>query len=189
MSCLELILIGIFFCAALGGYAWFRKESPRRRAKSVGAAQDRPPSYKLVHRSIKSEGDRPLPEGDGYYVYSLGEQRRLDWDQLPPGLLAFPVSGTASHAADLQGSTFDPGSNLLLRPEPDSITDPNAIRVCSPDLNSCAGYVPKDLAPKVGMAIKHGEIARCISLWELRRQNRRVELRVLVVAKGLDFRT
>ena len=190
MSCLELILVGIVFCAGLGWYTWFRKTAPKRQAKRRSAAPVvKSPSYRLVHRSIKSEGLRPLPEGDGYYILSVADNRRLEWDELPTGLMTFPVSGIASHQTDLQRSAFKPGSNLLLRPEPESVTDPNAIRICSPDLNSCVGYVPKDLAPKVGMALKHGEIVRCISLWEVKRQNRRVELRILVVGRGVAFST
>jgi len=189
VSLLELVMLAAVFFGAIGVFAWFKKirsiQSPTRK-ESVPTERVQ---YRLVHRSIRADADEPLPSGDGYYVLRIGDNKRLSWATLPPGLLSFTVAGTSSHQDELQREAFAPGSSLSLLLEPDNVYDPNAIKICSPDLSTEVGYVPGELASKVGTALKRGEIARCISLWEETEMNRRVKLRALVVSKGIDFIT
>ena len=189
MSCLELILLGCLLFGVIGAFAWFKKTSLSQTSARKEAVAAEPVKYRLVHRSIKAEADGPLPTGDGYYVLRVNDNKRIGWETLPPGLLSFAVAGTSRHQDGLQADAFAPGSSLSLVLEPDNIYDPYAIKICSPDLSAQVGYVPRELAPKVGRAIKRGEVTRCISLWEEVEQNRRVALRVLVVSKGIDFST
>lgn len=189
MSCFELILLALLFVGAVATFAWFQKgrssqSSPRKEPMTGERIK-----YKLVHRSIRADADEPHPEGNGYYVLRVNDNKRLSWETLPPGLLSFAVAGALRHQEALQSDAFAPGSSLSLVPEPDNIYDPNAVNVCSPDLSAQAGYVPRELALKVGRALKRGEVARCISMWEEIEQNRRVALRVLIVSKGVDFST
>jgi len=189
VSFLELVILATVFFGAIGVFAWFKRirsfQSPTRK-ESVTTETVK---YRLVHRSIRADADEPLPTGDGYYVLRIGNHKRLSWATLPPGLLSFSVAGTSSHQDELQKDAFAPGSSLSLLPEPDNVYDPKAIKICSPDLSTQVGYVPGELAPKIGTALKRDEIARCISLWEETEMNRRVTLRVLVVSKGIDFST
>ena len=189
MSCFELILLAALFFGAMGVFAWLKKSrKPRLSTRKEPVAAGRL-KYKLVHRSIRAESDEPLPIGEGYYVLRINDNRRLGWTMLPSGLVSFPVAGTSSHQDELQRDVFAPGSNLSLVLELDNVYDPGAVKVCSLDLSTHIGYVPRELAPKVGTALKRNEVARCISLWEETQQNRRVGLRVLVVSKGIDFST
>ena len=189
MSCLELILLACLFFGVIGAFAWFKKTSSSQTSTRKEPATPETVKYRLVHRSIKADADEPLPAGNGYYVLRVNDNKRLGWEALPPGLLSFPVAGTASHQDKLQEDAFAPGSSLSLVLEPDNIYDPNAVKICSPDLSTQVGYVPQELAPKVGKAMKRDEVARCIALWEEAEQNRRVALQVLVVSKGTDFST
>jgi len=189
MSCFELILLAVLFFGVVGAFAWLKKAPRPLPSTRKGPVAPESVGYKLVHRSIRAESDEPLPSGEGYYVLRVNDNRRLSWAKLPPGLVSFAVAGTSSHEDALQRDIFAPGSNLSLVLETDNVYDPGGVKVCSVDLSTQIGYVPRELAPKVGTALKRKEVARCISLWEETKQNRRVGLRVLVVSKGVDFRT
>jgi len=189
MSCLELILLTVLFFGAIGIYAWVKKTQPSRPSTREKPVTEGTVGYRLVHRSIRSDADEPLPPGNGYYILRVNDNKRLTWATLPPGLLTFAVAGTSRHTDALQSDAFEPGSSLSLSLEPDNAYDPSAVKVCSANLSIQAGYVPRELAPKVGTALRRDEVARCISLWEETEQNRRVSLRVLVVSKGIDFIT
>jgi hypothetical protein len=189
MSCLELTLLALLFFGVIGAFAWFKKtrtSKPKVKRRPVTVETLK---YRLVHRSIRADADDPLPDGDGYYVLRVNDNRRLSWAALPPGLLSFVVAGTSSHQDALQSDDFSPGSSLSLVLEPENVSDPGAVKVCSFDRSTQIGYVPRELAPKVGTTLRREEVARSISLWEETRQNRRVGLRVLVVSKGVDFST
>jgi hypothetical protein len=189
MSCFELILLAVLFFGFLGVAAWLKKTRTPGPSPERAAVVQEGLKYRLVHRSIRAESDEPLPEGDGYYVLRVNDNRRLSWAELPPGLVSFEVAGTSSHEDELQRDTFKPGSTLSLMLEVDNVYDPGAVRICSPDSSTQIGYVPRELAPKIGTALKRDEVVRCVSLWEESRQNRRTGLRVLVVSKGVDFST
>ncbi|MGW8179157.1 MAG: HIRAN domain-containing protein, partial [bacterium] len=189
MSCIEFILLGVLFFGAIGALARFKKTRPPQPSTRTESVTTESVKYRLVHRSIRAETDEPLPAGNGYYVLRVIDKRRLSWETLPPGLLSFSIAGTSSHQEALQKDAFAPGSSLSLLLEPDNIYDPGAIKICSPDLSTQVGYVPGELAPKVRNALKRGEIARCISLWEETEMNRRISLRVLVVSKGIVLET
>jgi hypothetical protein len=189
MSGLELIGLAALFFAAVGAFAWLRKSGAGRSSAARKRSAAKKDQYRLIHRSIKAGDADPLPPGNGYYVLRVKDNRRLTWQKLPPGFLCFSVAGTSSHQSELQDDAFAPGRSLALVPEPDNLSDPNAVRVCSPDLSTQIGYVPRDLALKVAKALSRDEIARCISLWEVTEQNRRITLRVLVVSRSIDLRT
>jgi len=189
MSCLELILLASLFFMAIGAFAWFKKTFSSQASTRKEPVTAQTVKYKLVHRSIRADADEPLPAGDGYYVLRVNDNKRLSWEELPPGLLSFTVAGSSRHQDELQKEAFAPGSSLSLALDSDNVYDLNAVKICSPNLSTQIGYVPRELASKVGKAIKRGEVARCISLWEETEQNRRVSLRVLVVSKGIDFST
>lgn len=187
MSCLELVLLAGVFFGGMGVYAWLRKTHRSRLLTQSKPATDQVVSYRLVHRSIRADASEPLPSGNGYYVLRVEDNKRLSWEELPAGLLTFEVAGASRHEEQLQSDAFAPGSSLALSLEPENPYDSNAVKVSSADLSLQVGYVPRELAPKVGRALRRKEVARCIALWEEIERNRRVGLRVLIVRRGIHF--
>ena len=84
-----------------------------------------------------------------------------------------PVAGVSFRPEALEDPTFEPGLPLALVPEPDNEHDPNAVGIWNEERTLQAGYVPREVAPKLT-----GD-EQAVSLW-------RVEggLRVLIVPAG-----
>jgi hypothetical protein len=59
----------------------------------------------------------------------------------------------------VEDESFDPGRRLALVPEPDNQHDPNAVGIWNEARTLQAGYVPRELAPRLV-----GE-EQAISLW------------------------
>jgi HIRAN domain len=93
---------------------------------------------------------------------------RVRWED--PRLRVVPVAGVTFRPGNVEDASFDPGRRLTLVPEPENEHDPNAVAIWNEELTLQAGYVPREVAPKLS-----GD-EQAVSLW-------RVEagLRVLIV--------
>jgi hypothetical protein len=104
----------------------------------------------------------------GYRLRDASTGEVVRWED--PRILVIPVAGVSFRPESLDDSSFEPGQPLALVPEPDNEHDPNAVAVWNEARTLQVGYVPRDIAPRLG-----GD-EQAVSLW-------RVEggLRVLVV--------
>ncbi|HEU5065625.1 MAG TPA: HIRAN domain-containing protein [Gaiellaceae bacterium] len=105
----------------------------------------------------------------GYRLRDAATGELVRWED--PRVLVIPVAGVSFRPESLEDDSFEPGRRLALVPEPDNEHDPNAVAVWNEERTLQVGYVPRELAPRLG-----GD-EQAISLW-------RVEggLRVLIVS-------
>ena len=131
--------------------------------------------------------------GRGFVAERIANHQRLSWQTLPKrdGLESVPVAGVSHRLAELQDPSFAPGQSVALVPEPTNPVHPHAIAVWNEARTLQIGYLPRATAAKVAKDTSTEPI-RCLSLWESRKQEERVALRVLLVwgrarVRGLSF--
>jgi hypothetical protein len=120
-------------------------------------------------------------EGRGFLL--LDGERSLPWTSprlIGAGVEVLKVAGTSYRLDELQDPGFEPGSSLLLRPEPDNPHDSNAIGVWNATGTAQAGFVPRDRAAELAGRLG-AESREVLALWEWRdAEGRRCGLRILV---------
>ena len=104
----------------------------------------------------------------GYRLRDAESGRPVRWED--ERLRVVPVAGISYRADAAADASFDPGRRLALVPEPGNEHDPNAVGIWNEERSLQAGYVPRDVAPRLA-----GD-EQAVSLW-------RVDggLRVLIV--------
>ncbi len=112
-------------------------------------------------------------EGSGY---------RLVDAELPRDVRRVKVAGVSHRREALQSPVFAPGEELALVPEPDNPHDPNAVGVWDSRRLEQVGYLPADVARKIGRRLARGRVSKVISLWEWRQagSGERVGLEILI---------
>jgi hypothetical protein len=65
------------------------------------------------------------------------------------GVIVTRVAGAGFKHEALQGDQFSPGRPLRLRPDPDNEHDPDAVGVWDAEGRAQAGWIPRQLAPRV----------------------------------------
>jgi hypothetical protein len=109
----------------------------------------------------------------GYWLRDAATGDAMKWDD--PRVRVVRLAGSSYRADALQDDAFGPGRRLALVPEPENEHDPNAIAVWDAERRLQAGYVPAEIAPKLG-----GD-EQAVSLWEFRGEDgSRIGLRVLL---------
>jgi hypothetical protein len=103
-----------------------------------------------------------------------------------PDVLFCKVAG-ASHRHDaLQAAAFAPGSQIVLRPEPDNAYDKNAVQILDESGELFVGYVPAELSREVADTMRATDVGGQV-LREFRRgseQGERIGLQVLIAPAG-----
>ena len=104
----------------------------------------------------------------GYHLRDAETGEPVRWSD--PRLRVVHAAGVSFRPDALTDASFDPGRRLALVPEPENEHDPNAVAIWNEERTLQLGYVPRDVAGRLG----GGE--RAFSLW-------RVDggLRVLIV--------
>ncbi|HEV7461461.1 MAG TPA: HIRAN domain-containing protein [Solirubrobacteraceae bacterium] len=103
------------------------------------------------------------------------------------GVLVTRVAGAGFKHEALQGDQFSPGRPLRLRPDPDNEHDPDAVGVWDAEGRAQAGWIPRQLAPRVAGSFRAGQPLGALVLREFRRESRRgerVNLSILVAPVG-----
>jgi HIRAN domain len=72
-----------------------------------------------------------------------------------------PVAGVTFRPGNVDDASFDPGRRLALVPEPENEQDPNAVAIWNEERTLQAGYVPRDVAPRL-----NGD-EQAVSLWRV----------------------
>ena len=128
-------------------------------------------------------------EGEGYVVQRIKDRQRLRYSSLPisQGLYAFDVAGTSYRAEDFQRSAFSPGKRLAILPDPANPVDPQALAVWDSAHKFHIGYVPQDCPPTMKKRMIEEE-PTYISMWENRKGELRVGLRVLVISSDVKIK-
>lgn len=141
--------------------------------------------YDLVPFESKDEGT-----GRGYVVQRLRDAKRMSWKipQRRQGFESIAVSGESHHLDDLQADSFRPPARLRLVPEPTNRYDPHAIAVWDAAKQYQAGYIPRDEAERIGIRLRKGHLAQCLSIWETFVDGQRVSLRVLLLYQEARIR-
>lgn len=147
-------------------------------------------------RDLRREGAdywlewRESPDGDsrGYLVVRAEDGRRLQWPELAEAtpIRGFDLAGQSFHAEELQDDAFAPGRPLSLVPRPSGSHGPSTVAVRSADGERQAGYLPSDRSGPVYRALRSGRDLRCLAGWEVRREGKRLGLRVLVARPEVD---
>jgi hypothetical protein len=130
-----------------------------------------PTGLRPVHGEKKSLHQR------GYWIRDARTDQAVSHDQLSelvPGALVFHVAGTSHRLDALQGPAFEPGQPVALIPEPKNPYDRNAVAVWDWDRRAQAGYVPKELAPEVGRALRGREPLSAVCHIEFLENRRRI---------------
>lgn len=96
------------------------------------------------------------------------------------------VAGVSFRAKELQNPAFAPGKRLSLAPDPKNAVDPNAVAVLDAAKRMMVGYVPAGQAPEVKAAIGTIRTLQGLSLFEFRKDEQRVGLRI-IIAPRVDF--
>jgi hypothetical protein len=89
-------------------------------------------------------------EGSGY---------RLVDAELPRDVRRVKVAGVSHRREALQSAVFAPGEELALVPEPDNPHDPNAVGVWDSRRLEQVGYLPADVARKIGRRLARGRVS------------------------------
>jgi hypothetical protein len=106
-----------------------------------------------------------------------------------PGSFIFKVSGVTHRIGVLQDAAFEPGRRLTLVPEPANAYDRNALAVFDETMKLHIGYVPRDLAEGLAIALRQGEKRHALCVWQWRKKDRtRVGIEVLVAPSFDDLR-
>jgi hypothetical protein len=109
----------------------------------------------------------------GYWLRDAATGDAMKWDD--PRIRVVKLAGASYRAEALQHEAFAPGHRLALVREPENEHDPNAVGVWDAERRLQAGYIPAEVAPKVG-----GD-EQAVSLWEFRGEDgQRIGLRVLL---------
>jgi hypothetical protein len=109
----------------------------------------------------------------GYWLRDAATGDAMKWDD--PRVRVVKLAGSSYRADALQDEAFAPGRRLALVPEPENEHDPNAVAVWDAERRLQAGYVPAEVAPKLG-----GD-EQAVSLWEFRGDDAsRIGLRILL---------
>jgi len=97
------------------------------------------------------------------------------------------VAGVSHRSKALQHERFKPSEQIILRPEPTNVYDPNAVAVWDASNTVQAGYVPATLSPQVAEQLRNGKPLGGIVLSEFRRGSEsgpRVGLHILLAPPG-----
>lgn len=125
-------------------------------------------------------GYTPVDE-DGFFL-TIAEHRTSD-----PRCLYCNVVGTSYRPKALQDARFKPGAQVILRPEPASAHDPNAIGVWDRSGTVHIGYVPAVLSPQIAAQFRSGDPLGGLIISEYRRDSEtgpRVGLHMLLAPLG-----
>lgn len=136
-----------------------------------------PTGLRPVHGTSKTMRQR------GYWLHDARTDQAVSYEQLSelvPGAVIFHVAGTSHRLDALQSPAFAPGRPVALVPEPRNPYDHNAIGVWDGDRRAQAGYVPRELAPGIGQAIRRRNPFSAVCNFEFLESRRRVGLSVLL---------
>ena len=109
--------------------------------------------------------------GAGYHLRDAATNEPVPWEDTRIRVIA--VAGVSFRPEAVADASFDPGSRLVLVPEPDNEHDPNAVGIWNEERTLQAGYVPREVAAE----LRGDELA--VSLWRAGEG-----LRVLLVPPG-----
>jgi hypothetical protein len=103
-------------------------------------------------------------------------------DDLPRDVRRVKVAGVSHRREALQSPVFAPGQELALVPEPDNEYDADAVGVWDSRKLEQVGYLPADVARKIGRRLARGRVSKVISLWEWKQagSGERVGLEILI---------
>jgi hypothetical protein len=92
------------------------------------------------------------------------------------------VAGVSHRREALQSAVFAPGQELALVPEPDNPHDADAVGVWDSRKLEQVGYLPAEVARKIGRRLARGRVSKVISLWEWKQagSGERVGLEILI---------
>jgi hypothetical protein len=110
-------------------------------------------------------------KGAGYHLRDAATGERVAWED--ERIRVVPVAGVSFRPEAVADASFDPGSRLVLVPEPDNEHDPNAVGVWNRGRTLQAGYVPREVAAGLGGS------EQAVSLWRAGEG-----LRILLVPAG-----
>ncbi len=136
-----------------------------------------PTGLRPVHGASKAVRQR------GYSLHDARTDQAVSYEQLSelvPGAVIFHVAGTSHRLDALQSPAFAPGQPVALVPEPRNPYDRNAIGVWDKDRRAQVGYVPRELAPGIGQAIRRREALSAVCNFEFLENRRRTGLSVLL---------
>ncbi len=123
-------------------------------------------------------------KGSGYHVRRNSDQKILTWRGLPKSMTTFRAAGISFYRS--KDPYIDPGVLLRLVPEPKNKYDKNAVKIV--DVYEVqVGHVPAEKAVAVGDKLRAGQIQYVISVWSKEWDLKLVEVRVLLVDKGVSL--
>ncbi len=123
-------------------------------------------------------------KGSGYYVRRNSDQKILTWRGLPKSMTTFRAAGISFYRS--KDPYIDPGVLLRLVPEPKNKHDKNAVKIVDV-YDMKIGYVPAEKALAVGEGLRTDRYQYCISVWSKEWDEKLVEVRVLLVDKGVSL--
>jgi hypothetical protein len=97
-----------------------------------------------------------------------------------PEAFIFKVAGVSQRPDQLQNEAFQPGRHLALIPEPENIQDANAVAVWDDAKKLQIGYVPKEMAEGVAVALRQGHKREAICVWQWRKEGKRIGVEAFV---------
>jgi len=95
----------------------------------------------------------------GFYLRDAATNERVRWED--ERIRVVHVAGISYRPEALEDASFEPGRRLALVPEPDNEHDPNAVGIWNEDRTVQAGYVPREVAPRLA-----GD-EQAVSLWRV----------------------
>jgi len=141
------------------------------------------PPMVLVPTGLRPvRGERKSLHQRGYWMHDARTDQAISYrelSELVPGAIVFHVAGASRRIDAIQGPVFEPGRPVTLVPEPKNPHDRNAVGVWDWSRRAQAGYVPRELAPDIGQALRRHEPFSSVCHLEFLEDGRRVGLSVL----------
>lgn len=159
-----------------------RKKEKRKKIKRLNTLEfklNTELEYGLFYFNTEDED----LQGEGYIVIRLSDYQKLFWRTLTrdTGLESIKVSGCLHYIENLQQECFRPGSLIELVHEPDNPYSKTAIAVYDSNKKYKIGYIPKEEEKRILKRIENNEIGKSIIMWENKRGDERVSVRLLLI--------